>query len=710
VVLTNRPAVAYADTFFKACGRLTPGILRDVMSFTEKFLQDPTSRGLNYEKIQTIDPSLRSVRVNGSYRAIVRIPDSTAPNTYFLLWVDAHDDAYDWAKRKVIEHDSYSNAITLVESREEIVVSEEKEKEHPSRGLFHHLDDEALESLGVDKSALFMIRAIETKEQLEGIKEYLQAPIFENLSYILADIPYEEVLELYKENIADNETEKDMESALSENINKDRFFVAETEEDQKLIEQYLNGEIDEWRIFLHPKQRKYVEGDFDGPVRIAGGPGTGKSVVAMHRTRYLLEEMYTSEQEKVLFTTFSSNLSEDMDEMMKGMLKPKAYARLKVLNIDKVISGMLSEYMPEYRLIYGSDVLELWKEAMEEVTKDPFFTASMLKNEYEDMIVQNEITDSTSYFRLRRIGSGVRLNRAQKKQIWTIIEKYQEVCERKGMLDACSAENKLTMMMKERKPGGIYRSIVSDEVQDLRRSSIRFLRALAGDEKQNDLFLVGDNLQRIYMNRSDLEHPDMETPGGTFSLINNYRTTQEISDFAGRIVADIPVMIAEENEKKVHQISTLHGKAPTVKSFTSKEEELEFLYESIRKWIALGINDRGICVLTRTRNELGMIKDHLSGKGYRTFEIKPSRKDDKILQGIRLSTMHRAKGLEFDCVLVTGMDGLNMPNKKAVNSAANRMEAKELLLQEKLLLYVAVTRARKEIAVTCVGNMTSFIQ
>lgn len=709
VVLSNRPAVAYSDTFFRACNRLTPGILRDVMSFTEKFLQDPTSRGLNYERIQAIDPSLRSVRVNGSYRAIVRIPDATAPNTYFLLWVDAHDDAYDWAKRKVITHDSYTNAITLVESREEEVERKETLHEAELKGIFQKLDNQSLLNLGVEESALFMIRAVESKEQMEGIRGYMQAPVFENLSYIIADIPYEEVLELYKETILEVRSDQNMETALSENINKERFFLSETDEDQKLIEQYLNGEIDGWRIFLHPKQRKYVEGDYEGPVRIVGGPGTGKSVVAMHRTKYLLETIHKESDERILFTTFSSNLSEDLDEMMKEMLKPRDYSRLKVLNVDKVISSLLSEYLPSYRLIYGDDVLGLWSEAIRLVTRDEF-TPALLKNEYEDMIIQNDINDLPSYFTLLRVGSGVRLNRSQKKLIWSIVEKYQELCDVRGILDAPSAEKKLTWMLKKSKPEGLYSGIVSDEVQDLRNSSLKFLRALGGTQKKNDLFLVGDNLQRIYMNSFDIRKSGVDVEDRTFALIHNYRTTQEISDFASKIIEVIPAVVKEENERRIQQISTIQGKSPVTKVLPSKVAEMEFVHETIKKWIAVGIDDKGICILTRTKNELNSVKEYFHRKGYRTFEIKPSRKDDKTLTGIRLSTMHRAKGLEFDCVVLIGMDESNMPNRKAVESAENRMEEKDLILQERLLLYVAVTRAKKEIAITCTGNMTPFLQ
>ncbi|WP_456777311.1 UvrD-helicase domain-containing protein [Bradyrhizobium sp. USDA 3686] len=76
----------------------------------------------------------------------------------------------------------------------------------------------------------------------------------------------------------------------------------------------LDEPLDFWRIFLHPSQRKLVQRTWNGAVLVRGGAGTGKTVVAMHRARWLsdLISKRNDQNGRVLFTTFTSNLAADV--------------------------------------------------------------------------------------------------------------------------------------------------------------------------------------------------------------------------------------------------------------------------------------------------------------------------------------------------------------------------------------------------------------
>ena len=63
---------------------------------------------------------------------------------------------------------------------------------------------------------------------------------------------------------------------------------------------------DKWTIFLHPAQRELVERDFNGPARVAGSAGTGKTIVALHRAVHLARN---NRESRVLLTTFSDTLA-----------------------------------------------------------------------------------------------------------------------------------------------------------------------------------------------------------------------------------------------------------------------------------------------------------------------------------------------------------------------------------------------------------------
>ncbi|MDR1931815.1 MAG: UvrD-helicase domain-containing protein [Spirochaetales bacterium] len=72
---------------------------------------------------------------------------------------------------------------------------------------------------------------------------------------------------------------------------------------------------------------------------------------------------------------------------------------------------------------------------------------------------------------------------------------------------------------------------------------------------------------------------------------------------------------------------------------------------------------------------------------------------------VTLITMHNTKGLEFDRVIITGMEEGLFP--KQAPYGASRAEAgddEEELEEERRLFYVAITRARKQLYFTCCAN------
>jgi len=81
----NQPVKLFIhDSFFDAFSALPKAIQKKTREFMKKFKQDPTSGGINYEKIASfIDQSLRTVRIDQKYRAIIQAPKSG--NGYHLF-------------------------------------------------------------------------------------------------------------------------------------------------------------------------------------------------------------------------------------------------------------------------------------------------------------------------------------------------------------------------------------------------------------------------------------------------------------------------------------------------------------------------------------------------------------------------------------------------------------------------------------------------
>lgn len=95
----EKTVVAISSDFLTAFAALPRQIQGKVTEFINKFRNNPRLPGINYEKINNAsDDKIYSVRIDDTYRGIVVRQDETG--VYILLWVDHHDDAYSWARRK----------------------------------------------------------------------------------------------------------------------------------------------------------------------------------------------------------------------------------------------------------------------------------------------------------------------------------------------------------------------------------------------------------------------------------------------------------------------------------------------------------------------------------------------------------------------------------------------------------------------------------
>ena len=116
-----------------------------------------------------------------------------------------------------------------------------------------------------------------------------------------------------------------------------------------------------------------------------------------------------------------------------------------------------------------------------------------------------------------------------------------------------------------------------------------------------------------------------------------------------------------------------------------------------------------ICVTARTKK---LVEDYIAQftrAGIRSYAIKRNKTDDRSFSdGLRVATMHRVKGLEFQYVFVTAVNNRVIPLPAAINKTDAVSEA-ESMASEKCLLYVALTRAQKGAYVTSYGQKSEFL-
>ena len=149
---------------------------------------------------------------------------------------------------------------------------------------------------------------------------------------------------------------EDIETALDQPGTRSSFIV--TSNDTELVE-LLSGDFEAWRTFLHPAQRSMAyKPVYNGPAKATGGAGTGKTVVAMHRAKFLAKQLLDSggSTRKILFATYTNSLADNLDRTLRSFCAPDEYRRIQVSTVDSLARQVLSAAKSKVRPA-GSDPL-----------------------------------------------------------------------------------------------------------------------------------------------------------------------------------------------------------------------------------------------------------------------------------------------------------------------------------------------------------------
>lgn len=698
----SKPLVAISTDFLTAFAKLPRQQQGKVTEFINKFRTDPLSKGINYEKLQYgKDENICSVRIDDTYRGIVVRQQESG--VYLLLWVDHHDEAYDWAKRKKCVINKTTGAVQVFDVQEEVVV----EKKEVSRPLFENVSDEQLLQMGVPEEQITIVRSITSVDELYDNKPCFPEEAYEGLEWVANGFEVDEIIKNFFVDVEpENEVdENDFVVALQSDASLKSFVIVDGEDELKRI---MAEPLEKWRIFLHPTQRKLVKKNYSGPARVLGGAGTGKTVVAMHRAKQFAEKASTDE--KILFTTFTSNLVGDIKENLRKICSIEEMRKIEVVNLDAWVSGFLHSEGYENQIVYDTEINQAWDDALELSGNPAEMLPEFYKDEWIKVVQAQEVYTKEQYLKAPRLGRGIRLDRKKRIQVWAVFEEYMNVMNEKQQRDAELAVYECRKILEHRYKEGRYQHIIVDEGQDLSMSAYRLLRALAGEQHQNDIFIVGDAHQRIYKNKAVLSKCGVQVRGRSSYLRINYRTTEEIRKYAFGLLQGISFDDLDEDYDDGRECQSLtHGMRPEVTNFDSAEDEMKYIIDNLKKLSDSGVDYKDICIVARTHKLLDGYIAGLSQEGIRSYEIKKNKIDDRSMDGVRVATMHRVKGLEFDHVFLAAVNKRVFPLSAKRDFADDSIAIEEEITGEKCLIYVALTRARKAAYITGYGGLAELI-
>lgn len=703
------------------------GTVQDlVLNFLQRIQMNPDGRGLNLKLPEGAkDDRVRTARVNDNFRAVMLTENATC----YLVGVFEHDKAYKVATNLVLDVNMVSGGIELLDlaglgdsvadSAAGSAAGVAKDRSAPLRGVFDAVSDADLVRLGVNAMLIPALRELRSEDAVIGLGEVLPKLAYDVLLCLVEGKSVEYVWEnvtapAQAETPVTEDDRRDLETALERPATLETFVVSHSVAE---LQQSLLRPFEEWRIFLHPEQRKLAyrdRGPYHGPVRVTGGPGTGKTVVALHRVAALLDRDRGEGRGPILLTTFTTTLAQQLERLLKDLVGAQEASRVTVLNIDKVASRVVKEAAgapvgaaPAY--LGDNDIRRRWDDLLAE-RPDSRFDAGFLNSEWSHVVLAQGIQTRAEYFAARRRGRGRGVNRMERAEIWELIEEF----ERRLSADRAIGYKQLAANAARIAEAGLdprrrYNHIVVDEAQDLHAAHWRLLRALA-PEGPDDLFIVGDTHQRIYDSKVALSALGIDIKGRSYKLKLNYRTTRQILSAAAALLdtEQFDDLDGGADDLAGYR-SILSGGDAKLSGYRTEVEELRALVEQVAVWKEAGILPREIMMAARTNKLRDVAVKELESSGHTAVAIemgKAPTTDDRV----HVMTMHRAKGLEYRAVMVIGVGEGSVPLEFALpDQATDPAQYAEGLRAECSLLFVAATRAREALTISWHGKPSRFL-
>jgi len=701
--------VAISAGFLTAFTKLPRAQQGKTTKFITNFQKNPRASSINYETIRDAsDPDMRSVRIDQAYRGIVLKPAND--NVYLLLWVDHHDDAYTWARRHKCTINAETGGIQVYDAEVGHVEAPEAIQDNVAitHGSIAPLKDRELLRLGIPELLIPLARSIQIEDDLDAKEFRFPSEASEALFMLMAGYTYEDIVnerEAGQEQVINT---SDFSAALDRLVTQGRFYIAD---DEIELQAMLNAPLDKWRVFLHPSQKKMATGVKNGAVRVLGGAGTGKTVVAMHRAKWLAENVAT-ESNKVLFTTFTKNLAADIKSNLGSICTRETLAKIEVINLDQWVNRFLRQRNYEYQIVFDSSEARtsIWQRAVDLAPMDLSFPDAFYREEWQRVIQPQSITSLDQYKRASRIGRGTRLNRSDRVKVWPVFEEYRNLLTQNKKKEVDDGYRDAAQLIHNEAGASPYISVVVDEAQDMSTQAFHLIRQII-PEGPNDLFIVGDGHQRIYgRNKVVLSQCGINIRGRARKLRLNYRTTEEIRQWAVNLLEGFAVDDLDGGSDDNRGYKSLsHGMVPQIESFDSLEQQADFIASYLN---AIKSNDmplHHICIVARVRKELDAIQECLSQAGIASEEITGASSGSENPATVNLATMHRVKGIEFDEVFLASMNEGVVPLGKALEGKGDAVEKRQADLEERALVYVAMTRAKKKLIITSYGMESPYL-
>ena len=482
------------------------------------------------------------------------------------------------------------------------------------------------------------------------------------------------------------------------------------------LERYAQGALHGFLLHLDERQRRFTDWALSGPTLVKGGPGSGKSTVALYRARAVIEHALQSTQRlpQVLFTTYTNPLTNFSKSLLCQLLGDvldcapgKLPGDIRVTTVDKTVmwiarsSGL--QFTPATRshqfeaLSYARAALR--PKQMGEM--ENLLVSAALKNlrdgylleEFDWVIEGQNCREPDDYFKANRVGRAIPFNASVRSAVWRLYAVYRDYLQEREL----RTWGQLRQLALDQVQSGSFARrwdyVIVDEAQDLPPVALALCVELCQDPA--GLFLTADANQSLYNRgfRWQSVHRQLRVTGRTRILRRNYRSTHQLAHAAAELLAGIKSADAEAmTQEFIHA-----GALPVICAAGSAADQARWMAAQIwraAQELRLPLNAAAVLVPS---NSLGPPLAQLlaeQGLPARFASSKELKLDEHC---VKVMTLHAAKGLEFPIVIIAHVEAGRLPKETKSDDAG---DIQEHLAHQRRIFYVGCTRAMRHLFIS----------
>jgi mRNA-degrading endonuclease RelE of RelBE toxin-antitoxin system len=329
--MTNKWKITQSEEFYSELYRLPANVIKKAVNALMRMCEDPWAQELHPEKIKSAEDGVHSSKADDGYRIVWK---HIKPDHIVFCLVDKHDDAYRRASRMRFRlRDGVVSIIDIIDESAkptqtiDALFQGHKQDRKYGKLFIGYTDNELLE-MGLTEENLPHVRVLDDLNEIESIERLLPIDVYNHLLSLALGIVDKPVV-----------SDEKLRTSLEKYQGGDELYsFVNTEE----FHRALDGSLEDWMLFLASSQRVLANRDYNGSARVRGVAGSGKTVVALHRARYLARK---PETKKVLFLTYGNrlpNVIKYLFEKLVGNNSPEV-DKFECLSIHQLCRKIMSQ-------------------------------------------------------------------------------------------------------------------------------------------------------------------------------------------------------------------------------------------------------------------------------------------------------------------------------------------------------------------------------